>query len=280
MIFRPKMSNEPNQNQILPTSKNHNKSDFLSWLKTNQIHINSGLALMAFGLAITPYVFPKASEQIVASGLNPIVFDNAVIAYQGHKEAETKQAQVANLERIKSDLSSNPDLLTVDAGDSIIGPRNAPTKIFVFLDYNCGACRAVDPKILEIIKQTPGTALVVKHYPVITDQSSMMASLALAAHDLGQFEKAHLALFSQKSRSLEEALRALAQAGLDPNSIYKRSQYPSVKARIDQSLALGDRLQLEGTPAYIIGNVLIPGGDVAQIKTVLKATQAGNRQRS
>jgi len=184
------------------------------------------------------------------------------------------------LERIKADLRSQPDLLTMGTGDSVIGPRNAPTKIYVFLDYNCGACRAVDPKVLEIVKQNPGTALVIKHYPVITEQSSMLASLALAAHDLGQFEKAHLALFHQKIRSLDEALSVLSQAGLDARAIYKQAQTPSVQARIEQTLALGDRLQLEGTPAYIIGDVLIAGGDIVQIKTVLKAAQAGKGQKS
>jgi protein-disulfide isomerase len=274
------MSNETNQTNDTPSNPLPDKITLWTRFKTYQNHINTGLGVLALTMAMLPYALPKASEQIVGKGLSPLVFDEAVIAYQGHKEAEANKAQSANLARIKADLRSSPDMITTGSGDSVIGPRNAPTKIYVFLDYNCGACRAVDSKVLDIIKQNPGTALVIKHYPVITEQSSMLASFALAAHDMGQFEKAHLILINQKIRSVDEVMSALSQGGLDAKSIYKLAQSPSVKARIDQSLALGDRLRLEGTPAYIIGDVLIPGGDIDQIKTVLKATMASKGQQS
>jgi len=88
------MNDDPHQN-LHPINDETNSQaplaskprfSLMKWFKTNQNNVNTGLGLMAIILAIVPYVLPKASEQIVGTGLNPIVFDKAVIAYQGHKD--------------------------------------------------------------------------------------------------------------------------------------------------------------------------------------------------
>ena len=53
---------------------------------------------------------------------------------------------------------------------------------------------------------------------------------------------------------------------------------PAVTARIEANLALASRLGIQGTPALVIGDSLIPGAvDVAELQQAVRQARAARR---
>jgi protein-disulfide isomerase len=57
----------------------------------------------------------------------------------------------------------------------------------------------------------------------------------------------------------EKALSLAKEMGLDTARIQKDMDSPSIRAALQENVALGDKLGLTGTPAFIIGEEIIPG---------------------
>ena len=58
----------------------------------------------------------------------------------------------------------------------------------------------------------------------------------------------------------QDGLRAATlRAGLDWERLQKDMADPEIQARINANLALGKKLAIQGTPAYVIGGQMLPG---------------------
>lgn len=269
--------NNENLDQVKnDTAPNPGLKKLPTWM--TQANVTSALAISAFILAAAPYVVPQVQAFQVARGLKPQVLEIAIKEYQGYQDVKANEAQKIAEQKAKTYLQQNQSILTFDATDPAFGDRRAPIKVYAFLDYNCSACRAVDPHVIALIKQNPDAVLVIKEFPVITEISPLISAYALGAHELGQYEIAHKALFSAKVHSEADIISALKSAGLNAEAIRKRAYSPSVRSKINATLKVGEQLQLTGTPAYIINDILIPGGDLNQIKTVIAAQRIKNNK--
>lgn len=74
------------------------------------------------------------------------------------------------------------------------------------------------------------------------------------------------------------ALQVAKELGLDVARIQKDAAGPEVKAALAENRGLGDKLGLSGTPAFIIGEEIIPGAvGVDPIrKTIADVRQCGH----
>jgi protein-disulfide isomerase len=74
-------------------------------------------------------------------------------------------------------------------------------------------------------------------------------------------------------------IRAEAQrAGLDVPRLLREMNDPAIQHRLDTNLALARTLQIEGTPALVIGDTLIPGAvSLAQLEQLV--TEERQRRR-
>ncbi|MCY3671973.1 MAG: DsbA family protein, partial [Alphaproteobacteria bacterium] len=53
-------------------------------------------------------------------------------------------------------------------------------------------------------------------------------------------------------------------------------QDPAIRAYIDETRALGQRIGISGTPAFVIGGTLVPGVvDAVRMKELIAAARAG-----
>lgn len=208
-------------------------------------------------------------EAVVAKYLkdNPKVVFDALMAYRNQEmqkmEDQSKKNVVENFNELFNDKSSPS-----------IGPDNAKVKVVEFMDYQCGHCRVMGPR-LETLTETKDVKLIVKLLP-IRGQSSLYASkLALAAQKQGKFKTAHHALMDAKDISTEAKVDAvLAAAGID---VAEAKKYLNdYQKDIDANFALASKLKLQGTPALIFANgtpqsaVFIPGAiDQKQLNSIV-----------
>ena len=82
----------------------------------------------------------------------------------------------------------------------------------------------------------------------------------MAANSTGDFQKVHNYLYSSERRSdLPEIFADLFLRGIDIKSIKENINSVQITNKIKEHKALADLFRLNGTPALIIGNEIVPG---------------------
>jgi protein-disulfide isomerase len=78
-------------------------------------------------------------------------------------------------------------------------------------------------------------------------------------------------------KALDEALldRDLTLAGIDPAKARQAAADPAITRQILDTRALATALKIEGTPAFVVGDTLIPGADLAALRTAIKIAKDG-----
>jgi protein-disulfide isomerase len=74
------------------------------------------------------------------------------------------------------------------------------------------------------------------------------------------------------------AIQVAKDLGVDTTKLQKDMAAPEVKTALSENRGLGDRLGLSGTPAFIIGDEVIPGavGVEPMRKTIADVRQCGH----
>jgi protein-disulfide isomerase len=84
--------------------------------------------------------------------------------------------------------------------------------------------------------------------------------VALAAIKQGKYFEMHQKLFSEPGKAdKEKALRVAKELGLDVEKLEKDMDDPSVKQALEENKDLAQKLGLQGTPLYLIGDRVVPG---------------------
>lgn len=172
-------------------------------------------------------------------------------------------ADYANAEETRKTeqvLMSKAEQLYADPRDFFIGKADAPITIVEFLDYNCGYCKRSFPTLMRLAEANDDIRIIFKEYPILGPSSTLAAQTVLAAKEQGKYMDLHRTLFESKA-SLNTARlnKFIKQNGLDVDEINKRSQKADIKKHIQDTLALGQAIGINGTPAFIINDKLYPG---------------------
>ena len=141
-----------------------------------------------------------------------------------------------------------------------IGFNNADTTIYEFVDYNCGYCQKFHDVLLELFSDNKNLRVEIIQLPILSNFSVDLAKIAMAANLTGDFEKVHNYLYSSERRSdLPEIFADLFLRGIDIKSIKENINSVQITNKIKEHKALADLFRLNGTPALIIGNEIVPG---------------------
>ncbi|VEJ55676.1 DsbA family protein [Pragia fontium] len=181
---------------------------------------------------------------------NPQILEEAVTAWQ-QQSAERASVQLSTV------IKQNNDALFNDSASPRIGAKNAKLTLVLFTDYNCPYCKQFDPLVEKIVKKYPDVAVVIKLLPFKgeTSQISAQYALTLWQQNPARFTALHQRLMSKKGyhsdSSIISALKATDNASLKIDE--------KTTAEVRNSLGLADALGVQGTPATLIGNQMIPG---------------------
>lgn len=158
------------------------------------------------------------------------------------------------------------------------GNPDGDVTIVEFFDYRCGYCKKVLPSIVALLERDKKLRYVFKELPILSPESELAARAALAAwqQDKRKYLEFHTALMqAQGNLSERRILRLAGNAGLDAEKIAKNMKHPKVEEELKRNIALAEQLGIRGTPAFVIGDRLIPGAvDLSMLeKTVAEARQ-------
>ncbi|WP_207461948.1 DsbA family protein [Azospirillum sp. SYSU D00513] len=197
----------------------------------------------------------QAIEGVVRDYLmkNPQIILEAVGALQAREKA-------AEAERAKESLAANRDALINDPAAPVAGNPRGDVTVVEFFDYQCGYCKAVQADVEQLIKGDGKLRFVFKEFPILGPASVVASKAALASRAQGKYLEFHNALMSQRGQLDEGVIMRLAKSvGLDTDRLKKDMESAEVTGAIAKNQQLAEELGIRGTPAFVIGDELVPG---------------------
>jgi protein-disulfide isomerase len=163
-------------------------------------------------------------------------------------------------------LDHSAAAIPVSSKDPLWGNPAAPVTIVIFSDFQCPFCSRVEPTLAEI-KKTYGpdkVRMVWKNQPLSFHPNARPAAeAAMAVFGLkgsDAFWKFHDLAF-QNQRDLSDASYAkwASEAGVDAAKFKQALASKKFSAKIDEDIALGNKVGANGTPAFRINGVTLSG---------------------
>jgi protein-disulfide isomerase len=183
---------------------------------------------------------------------NPSIIRDAIDLLQA-QEAEKKLTLAAeNLKRYSSEIYSEKD-------SPVAGNPKGDVTVVTFFDYNCGYCKKSLSALQTLIAKDPAVKVIYKEFPILGADSVLAAQAALAAKRQGKYDQFHQALLGLDQVN-EETIRSTAeQLAINYETLVKDMTDPQVQEELSRNTRLAMALDINGTPAYIIGDLIIPG---------------------
>ena len=169
-----------------------------------------------------------------------------------------QQAEEASMQ--EKAISDNSDALFRSSKAFAAGNPDGDVTVVEFFDYNCGFCRRAMPVVVKLLDNDDKVKLVFKELPIFGDDSEDAAKGALAAKIQGKYFEMHQKLLSEPGKAnKEKVLRIANEIGLDVPKLEADMDGETVQEGLDEAKDLAQKLGLQGTPLYLIGDKIIPG---------------------
>jgi protein-disulfide isomerase len=204
---------------------------------------------------------PSASldEKKIVAVVHDYLTKNPEILVEMTTELDKRQ-QEQQAEQQEKVISDNADALFRSPLAYSTGNPNGDVTVVEFFDYNCGFCKRALPELVKLVDGDDKVKVVFKELPIFGEESEGAAKVALAAGKQGKYFEMHQKLFSEPGKAdKDKALRIAAELGLDVPQLEKDMADPSIQQALDEAKDLAQKLGLQGTPLYLIGDRVVPG---------------------
>jgi protein-disulfide isomerase len=198
-------------------------------------------------------------ERIIRDYLvkNPEVLQEAIA------ELEKRQT-AADAEKHKVAVKENAEMLFNSQRHVVIGNPQGDVTFVEFFDYNCGYCKRALSDMIELMKADPNLKVVLKEFPVLgpgsVEAARVGAAVRMQDKSGRKYMDFHQRLLSGRGQiDKARALAAAKEAGLDVARIERDIAGDEVRLSLEESFKLAEKLGLNGTPSYVIGNDVVIG---------------------
>jgi protein-disulfide isomerase len=176
------------------------------------------------------------------------------------------QAGIGSLERLgnnqKQDVVQRLPAREKLALTKPFGPNKPPhpkTALVVeFSDYKCSFCK-LSQKELAGKFGAQNVQIIVRELPVLGSESELAAKYALAAALQGKYDPVRAGLMNLDGLTVKNINQVLLENGVDLNRAQIDANSDIVREEIQNNRNLSEKLNVQGTPAFVIGNSFIGG---------------------
>ncbi len=226
------------------------------------LSLAAGMALMLSGAPAQAQSLTPDQKKAVTELIRETLLKNPEIIQEALVELERRNT-VAQAQAQRSAVTAEKARLVDPATSVVVGNPQGDVTIVEFMDYNCGFCKRAADDVRALAKDDPKLKIVIKDFPILGPDSVEASRVALAVKSQLQGQKYfdfHAKLMATKGRiNAAKALEVAKEAGVDVERAKKDMEGPAVRAAIEDTVALGDRLGLTGTPAFILGDEVVFG---------------------
>jgi len=147
------------------------------------------------------------------------------------------------------------------------GAADAPVTIVAYSDFTCPYCQQAAGTMEKVLKENQGKIkYVFKHFPLETTGVARLAAeyhVAAARQDPELAWKFYDLLFARRADVLKDGepaiVNAAKDAGLNMKKLAADVKRKDVRAEVDADIAEGQRIGVQGTPYFLINNLVARG---------------------
>ena len=213
----------------------------------------------------------EALEKLVRDYLlaHPEVVVEALQTYEQRQKA-------AEAERQRAAITTEAEALKNDPDAPVLGNPDGDVTLVEFFDYRCPYCKRMTDTLAQLIEEDPDLRVVMKEFPILSKESAVAARAALAAMRQEKYESFHFALMEGGGTFTDDEIMAVAEAvGLDEAQLRADMQDPAIDAALRRNHAVAGKVGITGTPAFIIGDTLLPGAvGIEQLRALIAEARA------
>lgn len=219
-----------------------------------------GLALPATALDLTS--LSEAEREAFRAEVRSYLMENPEVLMEAIAVLEQRQEQQQAANDVALVQSNAADLFEDDSS-WVGGNPDGDVTIVEFVDYRCSYCRKAFPEVSQLVSDDGNIKLIMKEFPILGEQSVASSRMALAAKiALGDeaYKQVHDSLITFRGEVNPLSIKALASdLGLDGDAILAEMENPEIDAIIANNRALAQRMQISGTPTFVVGDQMLRG---------------------
>tara|TARA_B100001996_G_scaffold22857_1_gene18029 strand:+ start:118 stop:843 length:726 start_codon:yes stop_codon:yes gene_type:complete len=160
-------------------------------------------------------------------------------------------------EKIKELIHENKDEL--EKSKFYIGNPNGRKIIFEFFDYNCGYCKNIFSDLMDLVSDDNDLKIILVELPVLGESSILASKAAMAANIQNKYFEMHQKLIGNKGKINLDLIKFYAEEiSLDVKKLMNDINEIDTKY-IEINYNLADKLKINGTPTFLVGDKIIPG---------------------
>lgn len=237
------------------------------------------LAFAAVSLAVLSLIGcgPAKADKAFGEKVHAYLIEHPEVLVEMSNKLQEKQ--VAEKTRAaKGAIGQYRQALERDPRDFVANPNGSIT-VVEFFDYRCGYCKLAAPQIIALIQQNPDVRFVFKDFVIFGHDSEAAARMVLGAKDQGKSIELHKRLMAEKSLDEAGVTRIAREVGIDVAKAQAAGAAPTTTQHLADTHALAEALSIEGTPAFLVGDQLIPGADMHALKLAIDQARAGSAKK-
>lgn len=186
---------------------------------------------------------------------NPEVIIQSLQNYE--KQLESKKNN-ENKEIIKNNYNE-----IFNSRNNLYDGNYSSKKVIVeFFDYNCSYCKRAHNDIKALLEKKKGFKVIYKNFPILSDFSIELAKYAIIISEIDhkKFLKFHNELLNSKGLiKKKKLLEILKKIDVDEQFLTQKLNDPIIEKKLELDINLAKKLNLRGTPAFVIGKEIIFG---------------------
>jgi len=221
--------------------------------------------------------FSVDQQKLIEGIIQNYILENPKIILQSIREMEARE-QHAKEQRVQQTLSDRSKDLIADPNSYVGGNPDGDITLVEFFDYQCGYCKQVHPTVSKLLKEDGNIRFVYKEFPILGPASVYAARAAIASRPQNKYFEFHNALMELKGPlSQQRVLKVAETVGIDAIRLAKdiEATQSDSDGVMELNYDLAKDLNINGTPAFIVGNTVIRGAaDLVSLKEAIAAGRA------
>lgn len=204
------------------------------------------------------------NDNPIAKNIEEWVMNNPDKIIESIKQMQERQMQEM-MENAQKNIKNKASEL-YEQNDPQIAPKNYDVTIVEFFDYNCGYCKRASSSIEKLVAEDKKVRVIFKEYPILSKKSEELATVGVAVHfsEPNKYFEYHQAVMNPKNKITDKnsALDYIKKnTSIKSAQIIKilKDRSDEIQKIINNNRALAASIGITGTPAFIIGEELIPG---------------------
>jgi protein-disulfide isomerase len=193
---------------------------------------------------------------------DPSILRDAIDALKADDGSQQKAQLAASRSRLED-------------GGAVSGNPQGDVTIVEFFDTRCPYCRKLEPVMAKLLAEDHRVRLVYKDLPILGPPSVLGSKALLAARRQGGYEQLRDAIMAAPPQTTKAMIReAVEGLGLDWARLARDMDDPAIQTQIEENLRLAQAVGVNGTPAMLIGDVLVPGAvDLPELREAVAAAR-------